>query len=209
MGLFSFLKSDKPAYTDRVWRTADMALRGMITDAMLAITHKQVPVVLCFFEDEFTQITKFLAEKGVPAVALREYKNQRQEGVVWYASAQSAPDFIPALANQSVVMLFFGHFPLPTKENTLLQKIKSSIPSASIAFYSSLDEPAFKMFGAERLTDLLDKLGMKEEEAIEHSMVTKAMQRAREKVESMMSKVQGEIPATSEAEWFSRNIKPN
>ncbi len=73
-----------------------------------------------------------------------------------------------------------------------------------MVFYSSLDEPAFKMFGGERLTGLLDTLGMKEDEAIEHSMVTKAMQRAREKVEAM---VKVEQPATSEPEWFSKNVK--
>ncbi|MBX2895654.1 MAG: hypothetical protein KF763_09445 [Cyclobacteriaceae bacterium] len=202
MGLFSFLTSSKPAYTDRVWRTADKALRGIITDAMLAITRKQVPVVLCFFEDEFTQITQFLTEKGVPAVALKNFKTEKQAGVVWFAPALAAQEFITAMANEPVTILFFGHYPLPSKENALLQKIQASIPAAPITFYSSFDEPAFKIFGGERLTRLLDNMGMKEDEAIEHRMVTASMKRAREKVESM---VRNEIPATSEAEWFSKN----
>lgn len=204
MSLFSFLKSEKPAYTDRVWRTSDKALRGMITDAMLAITRKQIPVVLCFFDDEFVQITKFLTEKGVPAIALQDYRTERQEGVVWYCSAFTASQFLSGLTNQAVSILFFGHYPLPKRENEILQKIKTNNPSASVVFYSSLDEAAFKMFGGERLTGLLDTLGMKEEEAIEHSMVTKAMLRAREKVETM---VRNEQPATTETEWFSKNVK--
>lgn len=204
MSLFSFLKSDKPAYSDKVWRTTNMALRGMITDAMLAITRKQTPVVICFFDDEFAQITQFLSEKGVPAISLQNYRAEKQEGIVWYASAHSAPEFMAALSKQPVAILFFGHYPLPARENGLLQKVKNSIPSASVVFYSSLDEPAFKMFGGEKLTSLLDTLGMKEDEAIEHSMVTKAMQRAREKVEAM---VKLEQPATSETEWFAKNVK--
>ena len=204
MGLFSFLKSSKPAYTDRVWRTADRALLGIITDAMLAITRKQVPIVLCFFEDEFEQITKFLTEKGVPAIPLKSYHTEKQQGVVWYAAATSAPEYISALANQPVAILFYGHYPLPSKENDLLQKLQTGFPSASVVFYSSLDEPAFKLFGADRLTSLLDSMGMKEDEAIEHQMVSAAMKRAREKVESM---VRVESPATSEKEWFAKNVK--
>lgn len=204
MGLFSFLKSSKPAYTDRVWRTADKALLGMITDAMLAITRKQVPIVLCFFEDEFEQITKFLTDKGVPAIPLKDYHSAKQPGVVWYASAAAASDFISALAKEPLAILFYGHYPLPARENEVLQKLQTGFPAASIVFYSSLDEPAFKLFGAERIAALLDSLGMKEDEAIEHRMVSTAMQRAREKVASM---VRNEQPATSEADWFSKNVK--
>ncbi|MBX2917460.1 MAG: hypothetical protein KF856_19485 [Cyclobacteriaceae bacterium] len=204
MGLFSFLKSSKPAYTDRVWRTADKALLGMITDAMMAITRKQVPIVLCFFEDEFEQITKFLIDKSVPAIPLKLYHTEKQSGVVWYASASTAPEFLSTLAKEPVNILFFGHYPIPTRENELLQKLRAVFPSTSIIFYSSLDEPAFKLFGGERITALLDSLGMKEDEAIEHRLVSSSMQRAREKVASM---VRHEQPATSEADWFSKNVK--
>jgi len=204
MGLFSFLKSSKPAYTDRVWRTADKALVGIVTDAMLAITRNQIPIVLCFFEDEFEQITKFLTEKGVPAIPLKAYRTEKQQGVVWYAAATAAPEYISALTNQPVTILFYGHYPLPSKENDLLQKLQTGFPSASVVFYSSFDEPAFKLFGGERLTSLLDNMGMKEDEAIEHKLVSASMKRAREKVESM---VKVESPATSEKEWFAKNAK--
>jgi len=204
MGLFSFLKSNKPTYTDRVWRTADKALLGMITDAMLAIKQNRVPVVLCFFEDEFEQITRFLTEKGVPAIPLKLYHTEKQPGVVWYASATAAPEFISALAKEPVTILFYGHYPLPAKENDLLHKLQAGFPAASVVFYSSLDEPAFKLFGGERITSLLDSMGMKEDEAIEHRLVSSSMQRAREKVASM---VRSEQPTTSEVEWFSKNVK--
>lgn len=202
MGLFSFLKSDKPTYSDRVWRTSPMAMRGMITDAMQAITHKQVPVVLCYFDNELNQINAFLSEKRVPNSALANYN--RQEQVVWYSLASTATSLLSSLPKESVTILFFGHYPLPTKENELLQKIQQAVPSAKIVFYSSLDEPAFKIFGGERLTSLLDSMGMKEDEAIEHAMVTRSMLRAREKVQSS---VRTEISAQSEEEWYAKNVK--
>jgi preprotein translocase subunit SecA len=51
---------------------------------------------------------------------------------------------------------------------------------------------------------LLDQLGLKEDECIEHSMVTKAMANARAKIES---RVKNEITARSEGEWFLKNVK--
>lgn len=51
---------------------------------------------------------------------------------------------------------------------------------------------------------LLDKLGMKEDEAIEHVMVSQSMKRARIKIESGVTK---ELPAQSEQEWFAKNVK--
>ena len=66
MGLFAFLKSDKPVYTDKVWKTRSVAIRGMITEALKVITQHQVPVVFCYFEDTITEVIAFLRSTGVP-----------------------------------------------------------------------------------------------------------------------------------------------
>lgn len=202
MGLFSFLKSDKPAYSDRVYRTTDMAMRGMITDAMQAITRKQVPVVLCFFEAELNQVKGFLSKNEVPGNSLENFNQLDQ--TVWISLASTGINQLSRLPKEKVAIFFFGHYPLPSKENQLVERIQLSVPSAKIIFYSSLDEPAFKIFGGERLTSLLDKLGMKEDEAIEHEMVTRSMLRARERVQS---NVRNEIPVQSEEEWYAKNVK--
>ncbi len=65
-------------------------------------------------------------------------------------------------------------------------------------------EPAFEIFGSDKIAGLLEKLGMKEEEAIEHSMVSQAMKRARAKIESGVTK---EIVSESEQEWYAKNVK--
>lgn len=50
----------------------------------------------------------------------------------------------------------------------------------------------------------MEKLDVKDEEAIEHGMVSKAMERAREKIEN---KINFEQEASSEREWFQKNMK--
>jgi preprotein translocase subunit SecA len=50
-------------------------------------------------------------------------------------------------------------------------------------FYVSLEDDLMRMFGSERIAGLMDKFGYKEGEVIQHSMITKSIERAQRKVE--------------------------
>ncbi|MBS1603226.1 MAG: preprotein translocase subunit SecA [Bacteroidetes bacterium] len=50
-------------------------------------------------------------------------------------------------------------------------------------FYVSLEDDLMRMFGSDRIASLMDKMGYKEGEVIQHSMVTKSIERAQKKVE--------------------------
>ena len=53
----------------------------------------------------------------------------------------------------------------------------------SSQFYVSLEDDLMRMFGSERIAGMMDKLGYKEGEVIQHSMITKSIERAQKKVE--------------------------
>jgi preprotein translocase subunit SecA len=55
-------------------------------------------------------------------------------------------------------------------------------PGSSI-FYVSLEDDLMRMFGSERIAGLMDRMGYKEGEVIQHSMITKSIERAQKKVE--------------------------
>ena len=55
-------------------------------------------------------------------------------------------------------------------------------PGSSI-FYISLEDELMRIFGAESIDGMLKKLGLKENESIDHPWINKAMERAQEKVE--------------------------
>jgi preprotein translocase subunit SecA len=50
-------------------------------------------------------------------------------------------------------------------------------------FYVSLEDELMRLFGSERIAKLMDRFGYKEGEVIQHSMVTKSIERAQKKVE--------------------------
>ena len=53
----------------------------------------------------------------------------------------------------------------------------------SSTFYVSLEDDLMRMFGSERIAGLMDRMGYKEGEVIQHSMITKSIERAQKKVE--------------------------
>ncbi len=53
----------------------------------------------------------------------------------------------------------------------------------SSQFYVSLEDNLMRLFGSERVAKLMDRMGMKEGEVIQHSMMTKSVERAQKKVE--------------------------
>ena len=53
----------------------------------------------------------------------------------------------------------------------------------SSRFYLSLEDDLLRIFGSDRISGILDKLGMDEDEPIEHNMISKAIENAQRKVE--------------------------
>lgn len=53
----------------------------------------------------------------------------------------------------------------------------------SSQFYVSLEDNLMRLFGSERIAKMMDRLGHKEGDVIQHSMITKSIERAQKKVE--------------------------
>ena len=53
----------------------------------------------------------------------------------------------------------------------------------SSQFFVSLEDELMRLFGSERIAGIMDKLGLKDGEMIQHSMITKSIERAQKKVE--------------------------
>jgi hypothetical protein len=192
MGLFSFLKSDKPVYVDKVWKTRPVAMKGMITEALKSITQHQIPIVFCYFENTITEVISFLSTAGVPYFHLTNDsfgEASGQSNVVFVcdasliSSSTGLTGWLHTLSiKNKIQFLFAGHYPLPAKENKIIEKLSSSYPQGAITFCSAIDDPSFEPFGADRIMSVLDQMGLKEDECIEHAMVSKAMANAERKL---------------------------
>src|SRR5436190_22529714 len=108
--------------------------------------------------------------------------------------------YIHTTTLQHKTPVFTEHYPLHAKELELIKDWQAK----QILVFSAMDEPLFKHFGSEKLIPLMKMLGMKENEVIEHSRVSKSIIKGQEKI---AEQVNLERSAGSQGEWMERNIK--
>jgi hypothetical protein len=96
-------------------------------------------------------------------------------------------------------VFFIEHYPLAEKE----RQVFASLAGTSITVYSSLDEAFFKYFGGDNISVLLGKLGLEENEAISHTMITRSIANAQQK---LATKVTVDQTAHSIEEWMQKNV---
>jgi len=103
----------------------------------------------------------------------------------------------PQLAGKTPV--FAEHYPLRQKEQDLFSRIGLK----TVQVFSSLKEPLFQRFGGDKILEVMKRLGIKDDEIIEHNMISKAIQRVQEKIEK---KVLIEQSAHSQDDWLKKNL---
>lgn len=172
-GLFK-KKETGPTIINKVWINTQQKWNGCLQ----LLQQKPSTIFVVWFDETFTQLNTFLEQHNHPSKVIM----YRQ------VSAAHANDYV-----------FAEHYPLVAKEKELFEKLNAN----NVVVLCGLDEPFFETFISERLVDMLGKLGMKEDDLIEHSMITSSIIRAQEKI---TSKVIIDNTARSQKEWLERNV---
>lgn len=97
-------------------------------------------------------------------------------------------------------LVFAEHYPLAKKEKDFFEQMH--LNEAEI--WSAMDEPLFKEFGSDKIVQMMKQFGMKENQVIEHNMISKSIHNAQEKIEA---KVMLDQMAGSQEEWLRKNWK--
>jgi hypothetical protein len=139
-------------------------------------------VFICWFPETTVQLKKVFEEQHIDTARILEARNVHS-----------------AMISHKHVA-FAECYPLHTKERELVD----GWPPREVVIYGALDEPFFQHFGGDKIVDLLQKLGIKEGEPLEHSMISRSIETAQEKVAKQM---QAEQTARSQAEWVQKNLK--
>jgi hypothetical protein len=165
-------------FTDRCYMTGHAKLKAC---AALA-TAEPGTVFICWFAATLATFKQYFAAQGLDE-----------------ANVMDARHFNTAMLQQKKAV-FAEHHPLHSKELELVQHW----PQQPVIVYSAMDEPLFVHFGSEKMLGLMKLLGMKEEEVIEHALVTKSIIKGQNKIAEM---VELEQSAPSQKEWLEKNLK--
>lgn len=174
--MFSFFrkKEKEPASKDLVFITAS-AKQKAVAEFM---NSNPDTLLLVWFEESYEEAVQLM-----PSMEARIFMTRTING--------------SPLQNHPVI--FYEHHPLVSKEKSWLEE--NQLQEA--VFYSSLDEPLFLFAGGANIARLMQKMGMQEEEAISHSLISKSIDGARKK---LADKVMSATSARSQKEWFERNV---
>lgn len=171
-------KEKKTTFTDINYMSAKAK-----SEAVLRLAREEPDTIfLAWFADTAASYKQAFSREGIPESRVLETRQ--------FHSAKAA--------GKKIVLL--EHHPLRSKEDSLLKDLEEK----SFTVYNSLDEPIFALFGSDRIIDLMKKMGMKEDEAVSHSLISKSVKNAQEKIEK---KVTLEIPANSQKEWIGKNVR--
>lgn len=210
MGLFSLLQSAKPTYTDKVWKLSEFCVKGLMTDALQEVKARQVPVIAAYFRDGQQRLVDFLNIHQIPYLHIHSGNLHEASAAAemillidWECMKASVIGQVSAHLPSGVKKIFIlGHYPLPRKESLVLEKM-SVARVFEIIFYSALDDASLRPFNGDKIMELVEKLGLKDEEPVEHRFVTKSMEHARTKIQE---RVKFEKEADSEEVWFTKNL---
>ena len=106
-----------------------------------------------------------------------------------------------SLPSSLEVILLEIHPFMPT-----MQRIEDHLGGLIIKTFTALDEPLFLHLGGERIAELMKRMGAKENEAIEHAMINKSINRMLQKLNEDITH-EKEVNSSS-ADWFKVNV-PN
>ncbi|MBA3662674.1 MAG: hypothetical protein H0W61_00500 [Bacteroidetes bacterium] len=192
-GLFGN-KKKKAKTSSRIGMTRNTAFNELVTELSQQSGSRYV---FYFFEESRLHLKHQLEKENISIHGT----SGSSEGVYLLNARKQNLTVLPLSAISKVYCI--DHFPLYSVFEAFAASLYEANPSQTLIVYGGLDEPIFNVFGGNRIKDLMVKMGMQETEMIEHSMISKAIENAQEKIEK---KVVLETSAQSSAEWFKQNL---
>lgn len=142
-------------------------------------------------------ISRMLKRKAVPHEVLNAKQNQREAQIIQNAGLKGAVTIATNMAGRGTDIKLgpgiadLGGLHIVGTERHEARRIDRQLRGragrqgdpGSSKFFLALEDDLMRLFGSERISRVMEKLGIEEGEAIEHSMITSSVERAQKKVE--------------------------
>ena len=198
MGFLSFLFGDRASTNrevvpDSIWLTTDAKFAGIAKSINERAEEGTVAVLLvAHFPDVLARLNTLATESSaVPVKALlaRDLSPELAESLTLEES--STIDIIVA-----------ERHPLPSGDDRLQQFAEAFDCHCRFSHHLSLDDAVIRVFAGSWVQDVLGKLGMSEDEAIDSKLISHRIRRAQRKIQS---KAYDSLDADSAMEWLEKN----
>jgi len=184
-------------YADVIYKNVAAKYRAVVQEIKNLHEKGQPVLVGTISIDVSEQISEMLKKEQVPHEVLNAKQHDREAEIIAGAGQLGKVTIATNMAGRGTdiklgpgVCEVGGLHILGTSrhesrriDNQLRGRAGRQGDPGSSRFYLSLEDDLLRIFGSGRISGIMDKLGMEEDEPIEHNMISKAIENAQRKVE--------------------------
>ncbi|WP_438978119.1 preprotein translocase subunit SecA [Polaribacter sp.] len=182
---------------DLVYKTAREKYNAVIDDIVKLVEHKR-PVLVGTTSVEISELLgRMLQMRKIPHNILNAKLHKREADVVAEAGKPGQVTIATNMAGRGTDIKLTeevkaaGGLAIIGTERHDSRRVDRQLRGragrqgdvGSSQFYVALDDNLMRLFGSDRIAKMMDRMGLKEGEVIQHSMITKSIERAQKKVE--------------------------
>jgi preprotein translocase subunit SecA len=193
--------------SDLVYKNQQAKINAVIEDIEDCHKRGQPTLVGTRSIEKSEELSKLLKKKGIPHNVLNAKHHEREAQIIAQAGHKGAVTIATNMAGRGVDIILGGNPPTPEEaaqvkeagglhiigterhesrriDNQLRGRSGRQGDPGSSRFYVSLDDELMRLFGSDRISGWMDRLGVEEDVPIEHSLITRGIENAQSKVES-------------------------
>lgn len=182
---------------DKVYKT-NREKYNAVVDEIEVLTKQGRPVLVGTTSVDISELlSRFLKMKGIKHNVLNAKYHEKEADIVANAGAPGAVTIATNMAgrgtdiklspevkaNGGLAIIGTERHDSRRVDRQLRGRAGRQGDPGSSQFFISLEDKLMRLFGSERIAKLMDKMNMEEGEVIQHSMITKSIEKAQMKVE--------------------------
>ncbi len=184
-------------HEDKVYRSVREKYNA-VADEIVDLVHKGRPVLVGTTSVENSEIiSRMLTLRKIPHQVLNAKQHQREAEVVAEAGKPGTVTIATNMAGRGTDIKLThesraaGGLAIVGTERHESRRVDRQLRGrsgrqgdpGSSQFFVSLEDNLMRLFGSDRMAKVMDRMGLEEGEVIQHSMITKSIERAQTKVE--------------------------
>ena len=184
--------------SDVIYKKEEGKFKAVVEDIVERHKRGQPVLVGTISIEKSEYLSRTLQKRGIPHEVLNAKHHEREAHIIAKAGEKEAVTIATNMAGRGVdiilgdgVVKLGGLHILGTErhearriDNQLRGRSGRQGDPGSSQFYLSLEDDLMRLFAAERISSLMERLGFPEDMPIEHSLVTKSIETAQRQVEA-------------------------
>ncbi len=185
-------------FPDAIYKTKKEKYEAVL-DEIAKLHKKGQPVLVGTISIDVSEgLSKKLEKRGIKHTVLNAKHHQKEAEIITQAGQRGGVTISTNMAGRGTDIVLgegvadLGGLHILGTERHESRRIDNQLrgrsgrqgDKGSSRFYLSLDDDLLRIFGGERITGVMNRLGMEEGEPIEHNLISNAIERAQAKVEA-------------------------